>query len=76
MFRKLLGGSEARCQTGHACPAVLELNDGSYAVVGSDITSEAKDKLPPGTGCGQGERIIRIPRSTLVRARNEIPEKL
>jgi hypothetical protein len=33
-------------------------------------------ELPAGAGCGPDERIIVIPRKTLVLARSHIPEKL
>ena len=56
------------------CPDLFELVDGDFAVIGQDITEHA-DKLPPSASCGPDERIIRIPRSTLVDARADIPAK-
>ena len=80
MFLRKLGSNAAatssQCQAGHACPDILELNDGDFAVIGSDITAEAQAKLPAGSGCGPGERIIRIPRQTLVAARPDIPASI
>ncbi len=68
------GGSQAgRCAGGRSCPDILELNSGDFAIIGADITSEAVDKLPPECGCGPGERVVRIPRATLVGARANIP---
>jgi len=49
------------------------MESGDFAVIGTDITDEANSKLPAGAGCGPGERIVRIPRSLLVRARADIP---
>jgi hypothetical protein len=58
------------------CPDILELDGGDFAVIGSDITADAAGKLPPSVSCGPDERIIRIPRRTLVLAKPDIPDKL
>jgi hypothetical protein len=42
-------------------------------VIGIDITSQAMGHLPPTVGCGPDERIVRIPRKTLVLAKPDIP---
>lgn len=78
MFIRRLGQNSGRalCSTGYNCPGILELTTGDFAVVGTDITGEAADKLPPGGGCGPEERIVRVPRATLVAARAEIPSAL
>ena len=73
MFLRRLGGQKPQCQGGHSCPDVFELTSGDFAVIGSDITSEATGLLPAGSGCGPGERIVRIPRTTLIAARADIP---
>ncbi len=66
----------ARCAGGHNCPNLFELTTGDFAVVGTDITPAAIDWLPPGAGCGPAERIISVPRRTLVLARPDIPSRL
>lgn len=58
------------------CPDILELEDGDFAVIGVDITDTAKAHLAFGAGCGRDERIVRIPRQTLVLARPDIPERV
>ncbi|MEI8315075.1 MAG: hypothetical protein WCG79_06435 [Verrucomicrobiota bacterium] len=58
------------------CPDILELDCGDFAVIGQDITAEAIAHLPPSAGCGPDERIIRIPRKTLVLAKPDIPTVL
>jgi len=58
------------------CPDILELDCGDFAVIGQDITAEAIAHLPPSVGCGPDERIIRIPRKTLVLAKPDIPTVL
>lgn len=55
------------------CPDILELTDGDFAVIGVDITDEARGRLAFGASCGPDERVIRIPRTTLLRARPDIP---
>ena len=63
----------ALCVGGHACPDLFELTTGDFAIIGADITEEAAAFLPPGSGCGPQERIVRVPRRTLVLARSDIP---
>ena len=64
-------GAKTACLGG--CPDILELDSGDFAVIGRDITAEAVAKLPPSAGCGPDERIIWIPRNTLVLAKQDIP---
>ena len=59
----------------HGCPDIWELDDGDFAVIGIDITSLA-GSLPASAGCGPDERIVRIPRKTLVLAKTDIPDRL
>lgn len=77
MFLRLLGqqnkNTSASCAGGHACPAILEMESGDFAVIGKDITDDAREKLLPGSGCGPGERIVRVPRQTFVNVQSEIP---
>jgi hypothetical protein len=49
------------------------LESGDFAVIGIDITAQSQGRLPPTVGCGPDERVVWIPRSTLVRAKNDIP---
>jgi hypothetical protein len=55
------------------CPDILALDDGSFAVIGIDITARSQGLLPPTVSCGPDERIIWIPRSILTRAKPDIP---
>ena len=75
IFVRRLGPQNA-CFKTEACPDIFELADGTFAIIGEDITAESKASLPPGAGCGQGERIVRIPRKLLVAARPDIPTVL
>ena len=56
------------------CPDIWQLENGDFAVIGIDITDAAAPKLPPTAGCGPDERIVRIPRKTLVLAKSDIPD--
>lgn len=58
----------------YGCPDILELDSGDFAVIGQDITGVARANLPATVSCGPDERIIRIPRATLVLAKSDIPE--
>ena len=55
------------------CPDIWELENGDFAVIGIDITDVAAPKLPPTAGCGPDERIVRLPRNLLVKAKSDIP---
>jgi hypothetical protein len=59
----------------NGCPDILELENGDFAVIGIDITSETIGHLPPTVGCGPDERIVRIPRKTLVSSKPDIPTR-
>ena len=64
----------AKTSSAAGCPDILELENGDFVVIGPDITEEAKARLAFGASCGPDERIIRIPRKTLVLAKRDIPE--
>ncbi len=63
----------ARTAAVRGCPDIFELEGGDFAIIGSDITEIAAAHLPATASCGPDERIIRIPRTTLVLARPDIP---
>ena len=76
MFLKRIGpnphANGAKSVGGEGCPDIWELENGDFAVIGIDMTDEAKNKLPPTAGCGRDERIVRLPRSVLVNAKRNI----
>lgn len=77
ILRRLGPGPEAAlCSGGRSCPDIFELTCGDFAVIGTDITEQGTAWLPPGSGCGPTERIIKLPRRTLVLARPDIPAAL
>jgi alanine dehydrogenase len=67
------GGKTSSLQ---GCPDILEIEGGDFAVIGVDITGEAAAKLAFGANCGPDERIVRIPRRTLVFAKPDIPDRV
>jgi hypothetical protein len=72
------GSNEAAapcCQNTYGCPDIWELDNGDFAVIGTDITEHA-DKLPATAGCAPTERMVRIPRKLLVLAKPHIPDTL
>jgi hypothetical protein len=57
------------------CPDIFELESGDFAIIGSDITAESIPNLPASASCGPDERVIRVPRKTLVLAKPDIPNQ-
>lgn len=55
----------------NGCPDIWELDNGDIAIIGADITNSAAS-LPASASCGPDERIIRIPRQTLLLAKVDI----
>ena len=80
MFLRRLGpdphANGAKTYACQGCPDIFELSDGNFAVIGTDITEMAAASLPASASCGPDERIIQIPRKTLVFAKPDIPENL
>ena len=56
------------------CPDVFELDTGDFAIIGIEITTALKSKLPPSASCGPDERIVLMPRRILVGAKADIPD--
>ena len=80
MFVKRLGpdphANGAVTPSLRGCPDIFELRSGDFAVIGQDITGRACGQLPADAGCGPDERIVWIPRKTLVLAKPDIPDAL
>lgn len=67
MFIRRLGENALnQCEYGHNCPQVLEMTDGSFAVVGLNIKHEAAPHLPPGLGIGPDEGMVKVPRQVMI----------
>ena len=57
------------------CPDIFELSDGTFAIIGTDLTDELQAKLPAGAARADYERIVVITRETLLSAKADIPER-
>ncbi|MEU5513023.1 hypothetical protein AB0H65_01255 [Streptomyces griseoaurantiacus] len=60
--------------TGQSCPDIFELNDGNFAVIGTEATAQLDAELPPDASRADYERIVVITRDTLLRAKTQIPD--
>jgi hypothetical protein len=56
-------------------PDILELADGTFAIIGLDITDQLGRRPLSDSRCAADERIVRIPRNTLLAAKGDIPDK-
>lgn len=54
-------------------PDILELDDGSFAIIGVDITDELGRQPLPDAKCAPDERVVRVTRRTLLAAKLDIP---
>lgn len=76
MFKRRLGpdphAGGAQTAALRGCPDIFELENGDFAIIGQDITAAGVSDLPPGASCGPDERIVVIPRRTLLLAKSDI----
>jgi hypothetical protein len=54
-------------------PDILQLDDGGFAIIGVDITDQVEGLEALPARCAPNERVVRIPRNTLIAARPDIP---
>ncbi|MFJ8056738.1 hypothetical protein [Streptomyces sp. NPDC096142] len=59
---------------GQACPDIFELQDGSFAIIGTDKTELLDGSLPTSASRADYEKIVVITRETLLRAKKDIPD--
>lgn len=57
-----------------SCPDIWELDNGDVAVIGQDMTASYQARLPQGVSIDPGERLVVIPRATVIAARPDIPD--
>ena len=55
-----------------SCPDIFELENGSFAIVGTDRTAEMSGELPEDAGVASYERIVVITRETLLAAAKDL----
>lgn len=56
------------------CPDIWELDNGDIAVVGRDMTDRYAPRMPDNLRIAAGERLVVIPRITLISAKADIPD--
>lgn len=57
-----------------SCPDVWELDNGDFAMIGTDMTDEYAGRLPAGVSVAADERIVVLPRPTVVSVKADIPD--
>lgn len=62
-------GSATNC----TCPDIFELDDGNFAVIGTNRTTEMRNVLPEDAGVASYEGIVVITRETLLAAVRDLP---
>jgi hypothetical protein len=76
-FRRRLGKSahELGTTSGNAsCPELWELDNGDVAVIGTELTAAYAGRLPAGVSIDPGERLVVVPRSTIISIKADIPD--
>jgi hypothetical protein len=76
-FLRRLGKSsrELGQTTGNTgCPDIWELDNGDVAVIGQDLTGVYEARLPDGVTVDPSERLVIIPRKTILAAKKDIPD--
>lgn len=68
------GGDEYVSKSGNVCPDIWELSNGDVAVMGRDLTESYVGRLPEGVYLAEDERVVIIPRATIVAAKRDIPD--
>ncbi|TDC85596.1 hypothetical protein [Actinomadura sp. 7K507] len=56
-------------------PDILTLSDGTFAVIGVDVTEELGQTPLKDARCAPNERIVQITRNTLIYAKKDIPDE-
>jgi hypothetical protein len=68
------GNGESPSKTHQGCPDMWELDNGDVAVIGRDLTESYSGRLPDDVGIDTDERIVVIPRATVVAAKKDMPD--
>ncbi|MEU6998957.1 hypothetical protein [Nonomuraea sp. NPDC046570] len=76
-LRRRLGKSSQ--ELGHTtasrdCLDIWELSNGDIAIIGRDLTESYRNRLPDGVSLSRDERLVVIPRSQLISAKQDIPD--
>ncbi|RLK54919.1 hypothetical protein [Actinokineospora cianjurensis] len=74
-FGRRLGKSAAELglsDNNPSCPDVWELDNGDVVVIGRDLTEHYTARLPDGVSVGSDERLVVIPRATILAAKDDL----
>ncbi|WP_216895791.1 hypothetical protein [Nocardia alni] len=76
MSRRLGKSAKELGQTGgrDSCPDIWELDNGDIAVIGRDLTDAYTARLPDDVTIYHDERLVIIPRATIIAAKRDIPD--
>lgn len=56
------------------CPDIWEMSNGDVAVIGRDLTEAYAGRMPDGVSVVHDERLVVIPRVTILAAKRDIPD--
>jgi hypothetical protein len=56
------------------CPDIWEMSNGDVVVIGRDLTEAYANRLPDGVTIVHDERLVVVPRGTIVAAKQDIPD--
>lgn len=76
LARRLGKSAKELGQTGgrESCPDIWELDNGDIAVIGRDLTDLYASRLPDDVTIYHDERLVIIPRATIIAAKADIPD--
>jgi hypothetical protein len=57
-----------RCLNELNCPSVFSVSTGDVAFIGRTASPELRNTLPVGSGVGDGEELVVVPREVLISA--------
>lgn len=57
-----------------SCPDIWELENGDYAMIGTDATDAYAHRLPDGASLAPGERLVVLPGPIVRSAISDIPD--
>lgn len=64
------GGSVGK----QGCPDIWELSNGDVAIIGRDLTESYASRLPHDVSIANDERLVVLPRSMVIAAKEDIPD--
>jgi hypothetical protein len=76
-FKRRLGRSAQELglsSSSSSCPDIWELENGDFAMIGTDATEAYSRRLPAGASVGAHERVVVLPRSIVRSATSDISD--